>query len=76
MWRVTATYVEHNPDGSVWKRWTTTRHFQTEAAARHRRDVLMGAVEPANPDVSMLPRAKAVVIERSAPVDGWTEVPR
>jgi hypothetical protein len=68
VWRVTATY----PAGRTLPSWTTVRHFQSLAAARHRKAVLLGTVSPADPEVARLPRAESVTIERSAPVDGWT----
>lgn len=71
LWRVTAHYRETKPPAE----WTTVRHYHSEAAARHRRDVLIGAVEPANVEsYGWLPRAERVVIEKSAPIDGWTAV--
>lgn len=71
VWRVTARFRQEQPPGER----TDVRHYHSEAAARHRAAVLLGAVEPdrGDPFVS-LPRATSVVIERSAPVDGWMVV--
>ena len=69
LWRVTAYYRQEKPA----QEWTTVKHYQTEAAARHRLAVLTGAVEPINPNpgYAICPRPERVTIERSAPVDGW-----
>ena len=69
VWRVTAHDRQEQPADE----WTTVRHYHSETAARHRAAVLTGAVEPADTGrYGWLPRAERVVIERSAPVDGWT----
>jgi hypothetical protein len=71
VWRVTARFRQEQPPAE----WTAVRHYHSEAAARHRAAVLLGAVEPVNTErFGWLPRAESVVIERSAPVDGWTVV--
>lgn len=70
VWRVTAHFRQEQPAAE----WTTVRHYHSQAAAQHRAAVLLGAVEPDNPQAVWLPRAQSVVVERSAPVDGWTVV--
>jgi hypothetical protein len=74
VWRVTAHYVQADwPRKGETHEWTTVKHYHTEAAARHRAAVVRGVVEPVNPEMRRFyPPAQSVVIERSAPVDGWT----
>lgn len=67
VWRVTAQFRQEQPAAE----WTQVRHYHSREAAQHHAAVLLGAVEPDNPPAVWLPRAESVVIERSAPVDGW-----
>lgn len=70
LWRVRAYYPVSETVTRV-----VQRHYQTEAAARYRAAVLVGAVEPVNGGQWVEERPESVTIERSAPVDGWTAAP-
>lgn len=58
LYRLTATFSDY----------VTVRHYQSRKAAEHRRDVLLGRVEPDHGPAFDLDRAEQCVIDVSDPI--------
>jgi hypothetical protein len=81
LYRVSANWTDLDKLGPR----SEVRHYQSKQAAEHRAAVWRSGREeeppppgasPEDPGLPPIPKADRVVIERSAPIDSWTEIAR